>query len=89
MHRFQHLYLPPLYGILDLKSRSQHLTEVFCKHSHGPNLTESYSGTCVLMHAVLEGTTAFREVIPPWMSFHAATAEQPTLLCLVAEFYVE
>ncbi|XP_065194552.1 delta(5) fatty acid desaturase A-like [Sycon ciliatum] len=36
LYKLQHLYLPPLYGVLSLKSRIQDVLEVFGKHWNGP-----------------------------------------------------
>ncbi|OQR99376.1 Delta(5) fatty acid desaturase [Achlya hypogyna] len=36
MYAFQHLYLPPLYGVLGLKFRIQDFTETFGSHTNGP-----------------------------------------------------
>jgi fatty acid desaturase len=36
MYKYQHLYLPPLYGILGLKFRIQDLTDTFFGKSNGP-----------------------------------------------------
>lgn len=36
IYKLQHYYLPPLYGILGLKSRVQDFTEVFSSHTNGP-----------------------------------------------------
>lgn len=36
IYAYQHIYLPPLYGILGLKSRVQDIFEVFSQHTNGP-----------------------------------------------------
>ncbi|CDF33627.1 polyunsaturated fatty acid desaturase [Chondrus crispus] len=86
VYRWQHLYLPPLYGILALKSRMQDLTEVFSKHTNGPIRVNPISVQDYLRMLSAKAVWLFYRVVVPYVFLTAVSRPQLAVLFLATEF---
>lgn len=87
IYRYQHLYLPPLYGILALKSRFQDITSIFPDRENGPIRVNPISVQDHMRMATSKMVWFFYRVIVP-LTFFSETMSKKQLagLFLVAEF---
>lgn len=85
-YRWQQWYLPPLYGILALKSRVQDVTEIFSRHTNGPIRVNPISTQDYLRMISSKCVWAFYRIVIPYVFFDATTAKQLVLLFLLTEF---
>lgn len=67
IYRWQHLYLPPLYGLLALKSRIQDVIEIFSKHTNGPIRVNPISTQDHLRMVSSKCVWAFYRIIVPFV----------------------
>jgi fatty acid desaturase/predicted heme/steroid binding protein len=87
MYRFQHLYLPPLYGILALKSRFQDAFQIFPSRQNGPIRVNPISVQDHLRMLTAKVVWFFYRVIVPLTFFPAAvTPTRLACLFLITEF---
>lgn len=87
MYKYQHIYLPPLYGILALKSRFQDVTSIFPHRVNGPIRVNPISVQDHLRMATSKMVWIFYRVIVP-VSFYKDTMSLGRLaaLFMVVEF---
>ena len=86
IYRWQHLYLPPLYGILGLKSRTQDFTEIFSQHKNGPIRVNPIASEDYLRLISSKCVWAFYRFVVPWVFCRALGLRQMVFLFLITEF---
>lgn len=85
MYRWQHIYLPPLYGVLAIKSRLQDLTEVFSRLTNGPIRVNPIATQDYLRMVSSKCIWAFYRIVVPITLFRATTLGQFVVLFLITE----
>ncbi|CAN8070463.1 unnamed protein product, partial [Agarophyton chilense] len=74
LYRWQHLYLPPLYGVLAVKSRVQDFTHIYSRLTNGPvrvnpiivqDYARMLSSKCVWMFYRIVLPLCIARVVPP------------------------
>eukprot|EP00178_Gracilaria_changii_P003270 TRINITY_DN147_c0_g2_i2.p1 TRINITY_DN147_c0_g2~~TRINITY_DN147_c0_g2_i2.p1 ORF type:complete len:536 (-),score=131.31 TRINITY_DN147_c0_g2_i2:442-2049(-) len=85
VYRWQHLYLPPLYGLLAIKSRVQDLSEVFSRLSNGPVRVNPIAVQDYLRLLSSKSVWAFYRFVLPLCVARALPAAQFAALLLLAE----
>lgn len=75
MYKFQHLYLPPLYGVLALKFRMQDVVETFWSRSNGPVRVNPHSVGAWAHMIMAKAFWAFYRIWIPlnWWSIPSST----------------
>jgi len=69
LYKWQHVYLPPLYGILGLKFRIQDITDTFLGRTNGPIRVNMYDSVFVRLVLVKAFWAAWRIGVPLfWLS---------------------
>lgn len=64
LYQWQHLYLPPLYGVLGMKFRIQDITDTYLSGTNGPIRVNYYDNPWVRLAAVKASWVAWRFVLP-------------------------
>ena len=85
LYKFQHLYLPPLYGILALKSRVQDVFEVFAEHMNGPIRVNPISLQDVLRQCATKTFWIFYRLVVPYFVLNVSLG-QLVLFFFITEF---
>lgn len=87
MYKYQHIYLPPLYGILALKSRFQDMAVIFPQRINGPIRVNPISVQDHLRMATSKMVWFFyRAIVPATFFKDTMTLGRLTGLFLLAEF---
>ncbi|RLO13363.1 hypothetical protein DYB28_012462 [Aphanomyces astaci] len=86
MYRFQHLYLPPLYGLLGLKFRIQDFTDTFVSLTNGPIRVNPPSLSQWVQLILSKSFWVFYRVYIPLAVFHIPLSSFLPLF-LVAELF--
>jgi cytochrome b involved in lipid metabolism len=87
VYKFQHLYLPPLYGILALKSRFQDAFQIFPTRENGPIRVNPISVQDHLRMLTSKGVWLFYRVVVPMAFFPDVMSPARMLgLFLITEF---
>lgn len=86
IYKYQHIYLPPLYGILALKSRFQDITEIFPKRTNGPIRVNPISVQDYLRMATSKAVWFFYRVVVPFSFFNVVPAQLFAALFFATEF---
>ncbi|PXF42108.1 Delta(5) fatty acid desaturase A [Gracilariopsis chorda] len=84
-YRWQHIYLPPLYGILGIKSRMQDLTEVFSRLMNGPIRVNPIIVQDYLRMVSSKAVWAFYRIVVPLALLRTVTVSQFWVLLFVTE----
>ena len=87
LYRYQHLYLPPLYGIYALKSRVSDVAEIFVRETNGPIRVNPIAMPDRLKQLASKAFWVFYRVVVPLYFFDVPTGEF-LLSFLVAELAV-
>lgn len=69
MYKWQHIYLPPLYGILGLKFRVQDFIGTFGSMSNGNIRVNPHSPSTVILHLMSKSLWAFYRIYLPLAHF--------------------
>lgn len=85
-YKYQHIYLPPLYGILALKSRFMDVLSVFPTRYNGPIRINPISVQDYLRMATSKAVWFFYRVVVPITFFHVLSHHRFVALFLVTEF---
>lgn len=85
LYRYQHLYLPVLYGLLGLKSRVQDVVEIFGQHMNGPIRVNPISVQDVLRMIGTKCFWVFWRIVVPCKFFGVLNKRQMALLFIAAE----
>lgn len=86
IYKYQHIYLPPLYGILGLKSRVQDLTEVFSRLTNGPIRVNPISVQDYLRMLSAKFVWAFYRIVVPYVFLTAVSRKELAILFMCTEF---
>jgi len=86
VYRWQHIYLPPLYGILGLKSRVQDFTEVFSQLTNGPIRVNPISVQDYLRLISSKATWAFYRIVVPYVFLNVVSGASLVWLFFTTEF---
>lgn len=86
LYRWQHLYLPPLYGILGLKSRMQDFTEVYSRLENGPIRVNPIATQDYLRLISSKAMWAFYRLVVPFAFFSALSSREMAMLFFCTEF---
>lgn len=86
VYKWQHIYLPPLYGILSLKSRVQDFTEVFSQLKNGPIRVNPISVQDHLRLISSKSLWFFYRVVVPYVFLEVVRGKYLGLIFLCTEF---
>lgn len=86
IYQYQHIYLPPLYGILGIKSRIQDFSEVFSKLMNGPVRVNPISTQDYLRLISSKSCWVFYRIVVPYVFFSATKVQNIAILVLLTEF---
>eukprot|EP00177_Eucheuma_denticulatum_P007269 GFKZ01013237.1.p1 GENE.GFKZ01013237.1~~GFKZ01013237.1.p1 ORF type:complete len:538 (-),score=67.62 GFKZ01013237.1:1189-2802(-) len=86
VYKWQWLYMPPLYGLLGLKSRLTDLTEIFSQLRNGPIRINPIAVQDYLRMVSSKLIWAFYRFVVPMVFLTGATGKQLLVLFLVQEF---
>lgn len=86
IYQWQHIYLPPLYGILGIKSRTQDFTEVYKNLTNGPIRVNPISAQDYIRLISSKCGWAFYRMVIPWVFFRALSVSEMVALFFVTEF---
>lgn len=85
MYQWQHVYLPPLYGILGMKSRVQDITEIYSQLTNGPIRVNPIVTEDYLRLISSKSVWFFYRVVVPWVFFKAVSPGTFALLFFCTE----
>lgn len=85
IYKFQHIYLPPLYGVLAIKSRLQDVTEVYSRLKNGPIRVNPISVPDYLRLVSSKAVWAFYRIVVPFVFFKACTLKEFALFFMITE----
>lgn len=86
MYEYQHIYLPPLYGILAMKSRIQDVTSIFRDRVNGPIRVNPISVQDYLRMVSSKFVWFFYRAIVPAVFFDVLSLGQLVALFMTVEF---
>lgn len=86
MYKWQHIYLPPLYGILGLKSRLSDVFEVFSQLTNGPIRVNPISVQDYLRLVSSKSVWAFYRFVVPLVFLSVVSAKELAILFICTEF---
>lgn len=85
VYKFQHLYLPPLYGVLAIKFRLQDFFETFVSLTNGPVRVNPHAATAWVHMIVAKAFWVFYRIYVPLTMLHVPVATYWGVF-LLAEF---
>jgi fatty acid desaturase len=74
LYKYQHIYLPIIYGVLALRFRVQDYTDTYAMRTNGPVRVNYYDNAWIRLHAVKAVWLTWRLAIPLWLSPQSALA---------------
>lgn len=86
LYRYQHLYLPPLYGLLGLKSRMSDLFEIFSQLTNGPIRVNPIAVQDHLRMVSSKLLWVFYRLVLPYVFLNGVNGRELVVLFFVQEF---
>lgn len=85
-YRWQHLYLPPMYGILAFQTRLEDLMQLFPRLAQGPLCVNPINTSDCLRMVSFKCVWSFYRLVMPYAILEVVSAVQLVWLVVVTEF---